>query len=92
MKAWELLSDKSKWTQRTTARDARGNPVVSRDPAAVCWCALGAIIKCHPEPRHVPITAALDVAGRRYGTLSLSIVNDQHGYDAALAVLREADV
>ena len=31
------------WTQGTEARDEEGRPVYATDPAAVCWCATGAI-------------------------------------------------
>lgn len=31
------------WTQGTFARDARGGVTYEADPAAVCWCSLGAL-------------------------------------------------
>lgn len=48
MKAWELLSDASKWTQGEPARDIHGRPVDADDSEAVCWCLMGALNKCYP--------------------------------------------
>jgi hypothetical protein len=31
------------WTKGTNARDANGNPTAAYSPAAVCFCAIGAI-------------------------------------------------
>lgn len=47
MKVKELLSDESKWTQRTYAKDANGEGVMWCVPEAVCWCLHGAIAKCY---------------------------------------------
>lgn len=33
------------WTTGTLARNAQGQPVAPRDPGAVCWCAVGSLIK-----------------------------------------------
>ena len=40
-----LIADPACWTQKTSARDARGKPIASTDPRAVCWCTAGAIHK-----------------------------------------------
>jgi hypothetical protein len=50
-----LISDRSKWTQGQgqplfrAARDAQGQHCNPDDPAAVCWCAHGAIEKFEPS-------------------------------------------
>lgn len=41
----ELLSDKSRWTKGSYARDKDGQPVGVRSRKAVCWCLEGAIRK-----------------------------------------------
>jgi hypothetical protein len=43
--ARELISDPAHWTQGEYARDADGNFAAVYDPAAVCFCSLGAIAK-----------------------------------------------
>ena len=92
MKAWELLSDESKWTKEVAARDVNGQPTFSGGDEAVCWCALGAIIHCYACGMRNEYAKALSVAESKFGVKSLSHVNDIMGYDAVLAVLKEADV
>jgi hypothetical protein len=45
MKVSEFLSDRSRWTQHATARDASGDITHPDSPNAVCFCLLGAIYK-----------------------------------------------
>ena len=45
MKVQDILTDKSKWTQHTYARDKYGNRVATGDEKATCWCLAGAIAK-----------------------------------------------
>lgn len=40
-----LLSDRSKWTTGTFARNERGSVVPARSEEAVCWCLVGAYEK-----------------------------------------------
>lgn len=44
-KARELLTDPNKWAKESRALNADGGLVWPTNPAAVCWCAEGAIIK-----------------------------------------------
>lgn len=46
MRLSELLNSADKWTHTFLARDADGLSVLPQDPKAVCWCLLGAVIKC----------------------------------------------
>jgi hypothetical protein len=41
--AYGLLSDRKRWTTGVLARDKEGDQVGACSPAAVCWCAEGAI-------------------------------------------------
>lgn len=43
IKAAELIEQPGCWFQGDHAGDSDGNPVEFDDPAAVCWCAEGAI-------------------------------------------------
>ena len=49
MKIKELLSDPTKWTQRVLARNEDRLEVVSDSNDAICWCLMGAFIKCYPD-------------------------------------------
>jgi len=47
MKIKELLTDESKWTKLYGARNENNDPVNPRSSEAVCWCLIGAYIKCY---------------------------------------------
>lgn len=47
MKIKELLSDKSKWTQKVNARDYKGFEVGALYEEATCFCLSGALVKCY---------------------------------------------
>lgn len=49
MKIKDLLTDESKWTKLSFARDIDGNPVEPTSPEACCWCLVGALYKCKEE-------------------------------------------
>lgn len=88
MKAWELLSDGSKWTRATMARNANGMPCASDSPSAHSWCAAGAIAHCygHDSIRPLERVAAL------LDGYCLTAFNDDKGYEAVMKILKEADV
>ena len=84
--ARELLSDKTKWTQRAMARDAEGKEAEPSHPDAVCFCALGAAERCgYYGPRLYDAALALDLDG-------VATTNDDNklGYDAVLALYDKA--
>ena len=90
MKAHELLSDKSKWTQHALYRDLHGLPCRQGDAAA--FCAFGALSVAHGRFYVEYMDRINDVVNRLFPGNLLSSVNDELGYDAVMAVLREADV
>lgn len=47
----ELLSDESKWTKHTYARNSVGEAVRASSDSACSWCVFGAIEKCYPDER-----------------------------------------
>lgn len=47
MKIKDLLDSPEKWTKRAFARDKTGGVVSEFSDDAVCWCLLGAAVKCH---------------------------------------------
>ena len=44
----ELLTDESKWTKWTSARNKFDRATRPQDPDAICWCLVGAFNKCYP--------------------------------------------
>jgi len=91
MKAWELLSDRSKWTRGAYARTADGEWCSSWSEIAVRWCAVGAINRCYPD-QWDRLNAKLKVREKTADNDELSKLNDAGEYDAVLAILKEADV
>ena len=47
MKIQDILTDESKWTRGTSARDANGNRVEVNSPLATSYCLMGACIKAY---------------------------------------------
>lgn len=55
MKIQELLTDSTKWTQGEMSLAADGRIISSSSDEAVCWCLLGAMIKCYSKPLEVMV-------------------------------------
>ena len=98
MKAWELLSDKSKWTKRAFARGGNGEAVDARSEEATCWCTLGAIQRCY-LPLAEALEKGMEVAWRleqtppiqRFGGI-VADWNDAATYEEVVALLKELDI
>lgn len=60
MKVKELLTDESKWTTGSLARDFDGNNCTQKCPDACCWCLIGAIYKCYGFLNSEPILSQVD--------------------------------
>jgi hypothetical protein len=96
-----IVANKETWTEGAYARDAAGRGALYHDPAAVRWCAVGAILRA-TELHGLdindsdPLRDALGrIALRKYNRGSIVTVNDQEGrkavlsvFDAAIAELR----
>lgn len=96
-RARALVADERTWTAHAAARTASRNQTVPTSPAAVCWCAVGAISlsvfhetgDSWPFGRERLMCALDEFAGRRgYG--SLIDANDTGGRLVALAILDDA--
>jgi len=87
MKAYELLSDKSRWTTRACARDINGQPLNINNNDAVSWCILGAIGRCYPNQFNTMYKKVVSYAGQ-----NLSFINDTKGYEAVIDLLKGANV
>jgi hypothetical protein len=83
------------WTQYYQARDASGGCTQATSPAAVCWCAAGALWAERGEDEHVAFNI-LDEA--KPSTVPVTFYNDRpertqsdilEWYDRAIALARE---
>ena len=92
----ELISDPSRWTQGYFARDSAGEGMLSSDPAAVCWCSVGALAKVAPtEWDGLYFDEPIDALGyralvkalpRRKRHLGAASFNDTHTHSEVLAL------
>lgn len=87
MKAWQLLEDPKHWTQGAYARLETGQTCLSYDPAATCWCTIGAIRKCYP---HKQLSNVLETLGNH--VQSIPQWNDTSDHATVLAKLKELDI
>jgi len=96
MKAFEILSEPSKWTQRVYARDLDGNPMGVKSPSAVCFCADGAIRKAYIENGELLQLQLLKlrVHLRESGHVSIPGWNDapNRTYEEVVETLRKLDI
>jgi hypothetical protein len=95
MKAWELLSDKSKWTTRRYAKTAEGLDTTVDAPDAACWCAAGAIMRCYTAgERYTAMQKVQNWVTKKEGNPGFPVVawNDGATYEEVVAALKELDV
>ena len=98
MKAYELLSDKSKWCQKNVAVDARGVGVSVNSPDVVRWCLDGALLRCYGWNYHPEYTPACYLAVYRQVVDALHCVvsawNDAPGrtYAEVVGLLKRLDI
>lgn len=51
MKAYEVIDSPEKWTQGYYATDANGKQTTSLSNDAICWCAIGALMKAYADDK-----------------------------------------
>ena len=91
--ARQLISDPAKWTQGKGARMFNLKPVFARDPAAVCWCSMGAIYKqCTDQDRSTSDFAFSVLDKKCWNLHGISAVNfnDTHTHAEVLALFDAA--
>jgi hypothetical protein len=107
MKAHELLSDRSKWTQGVLARNKEGNPCSVFADYAESFCMLGAVKRCYElidnydsttyysrvEP-YFTILGKITVYLRDIKKTAEcpSYYNDRHTYEEIITLLKELDI
>ena len=88
--ARDLITDSNKWTQFAVARNSNNESTTSRNPDAVCWCALGALEYTHPRDQKsrdlLNIMTYLD----SFMNGSVSIYNNNHTHEEVLAAFDRA--
>jgi hypothetical protein len=95
MKAYELLSDSSKWTKGAGARDNDGIRCSPASPDAVCWCLFGAITRCYDNPFQIAaMVEKLISETYNEGYYKAESFNDAPDttYNDIISLLKEADV
>ncbi|NJO37426.1 MAG: hypothetical protein HC871_07120 [Rhizobiales bacterium] len=94
--AWQIIEDTASWTQSASARDQEGAQVQPDDPAACCWCAIGAIEKAvadmnADEALVIPIVEHLCTSAKvLFGTRSINYVNDHMDHAAVRRLFEHA--
>lgn len=91
--ARQLISNPENWTQGTFARIKDGRITSALDSRAVCFCSLGAAIRCTPEYEdYLRVAEALELAADDMLGTYVEAVNDRYGhkyvlemYDLAIA-------
>ena len=85
-----LIEDPERWTTREYARDAEGGALDDgAEPAAVCWCAVGALDRVTGEPvdlLHDPAYRLL----AKVASYEVTRTNDRHGHAAVLRMYDRA--
>jgi len=90
-RAREIISDPTKWTQGTYARDKYGNCTDPGMENACRWCALGAVVQASIELGvddgigSASVDRLIDAAGGPVTT-----INDNQGHAAVLALFDKA--
>ncbi len=101
MKAWELLSDPTKFVKRAYAKNAKGNHVLPTSPDAVCFCMLGAVEHVYNEDRYtgpncVKLRAYIvtNIVKDGFGSRKNSpeAINNECGREKVVEILKELDL
>jgi hypothetical protein len=91
-----LIADPKRWTMGEYARDTAGAFVSPTDPAACCFCAIGALARaagrpvCDIEREDLPAAGFLQEACRETGAYFPHRVNDDGGHAAVMAMYDRA--
>lgn len=102
MTVQELLSDESKWTKGTFARDENNCNIDPYSKGAICWCIKGAIMRCYEgddEYWHANNEIRAAIAKLKYfdkPTININIMGFNDNPNTTFAdirrVIEEADI
>ena len=84
-----LIADPARWMRGNLARNRWDVVCDPRDPSAVRWCALGALVKVggHVDGLKSPTCEAAAEFGKDNDCHSVTHVNDVFGYETVLRAL-----
>lgn len=88
-RAREILTPPGAWTQGEAARDSEGELVAAADPAAVCWCSIGALIKATPDDEMLRARASAVL--KRHVPAGLLVTYNDYTYRTQAEVLAVFD-
>lgn len=97
MKVYELLDKPEKWIQGELAKNAKGETTLPTSQDAVCYCLMGALMKCYGNKSSIiPIEAKVRKALGEDQFHGGSYVNwnddPQRKYEEVLALVKELDL
>lgn len=91
MKIKELLSSPDKWTTGAYARTKDGFPVTSTCNEAVCWCLVGAAMRCYGNIDDY--YRVINLIGRNFGYDSqITTRNDGSTYEEIYKLVSDLDI
>ena len=99
MKVKELLTGPEKWTQNAWGRNIAGQDLFSlgkqplfvvSDPSVVCWCLIGAVMRCYPRCHRIP----LDKICKKLKTVAVTEWNDapERTFEDVRKLVEELDI
>jgi hypothetical protein len=93
MKAYELLSDESKWAKKSYAYEATGGPCDPRSETACSWCVMGAIERCYFDGEVTGMYLdMITKVKRKVGRIPEWNDAKETTYEEVIAVLKELDI
>jgi len=90
-RVWKLIENSSRWTQEVFAKDTNGIPCGALHPSAVCFCAVGALMKIYFERPNDIYGEKLTILQNSVGSLAC-IWNDRSTHAQVLNKFRELDI
>ncbi len=97
LRALEIISDESRWTGGTLARDHHRRSCQVTAPEAVRFCAIGALERAAyellgnaVEPSLVTEIEKTILAANGYASFTLAQINDQKGREAVIELFKKA--
>lgn len=86
IEARKVIEDPAHWTTEFVARNKDGASVVSTSLEAVCWCAMGALLKCRKEAfsDYDRATDLLNTVAWTMSGMYFTELNDSMGHEAVL--------
>ena len=93
MKVQDLLTDESKWTQESYAKNAKGNAVKWTSQFAVCWCLSGAVRKCYSDLQQFEILKKIrNFIKNKVGHTNIASFNDKATFQDICNLIEELDI